>query len=99
MKLNVQERLMLPGILPQKGNLHTITMGEDIKKKVTLSADEIKKSGLDTQEKSYIWTDNIEAEIKFTSDELKMLKDQANQLSTDGEITPQTLSLIEKLLK
>lgn len=99
MKWTIKDKGIIPSILPAEGNLHTKILCRDIREKLTLSADEVKDSGLETNENTIIWKNNIEVKIDFTKDEMKLLKESATKIHDEEKVNDDNLELIEKLLK
>jgi hypothetical protein len=104
MNLTIAERLMMGQLFPQKGNLMTQILMEDITKKVTptqseLTQIEFKVHTLPNGETTYVWNPDkaIDMEVEFTKAEIEFLQIRVNELDKHAEITAQMLSLCKKI--
>ncbi len=106
MKLNAKERLVLVGLLPQKGTILTQIMVRDIAEKVKLTDDETTSIGLKTEiekggegrlrfdpEKS----ENLIKEIAFASSEIELLKTIVTDLDNAKGISRNNLDVCLKI--
>ena len=104
MNLTIVERLMMGQLFPQKGNLMTQILMEDIMKKVNptqseLTQIEFKVQQMPNGETTYVWNQNkaIDLEVEFTKAEIEFLQTRVNELDKQAEITSQILSLCKKI--
>ncbi len=98
MKWTIKDKILIPSILPKEGSLLIKTLCRDIQKKIILTADEVKKADIETEGAQIKWKIDIDVDIKFTKDELSLLKQAALEIDTKEEVTDHNLSLIERLL-
>jgi len=89
MKLNVNERLVIVGILPEKGNFKTMTTVENAKRVLHLSEEEVKEFELKQQGDNLAWNkkgaDKIELEISELGTE--MIMEAFEELDKKEELT------------
>ena len=90
MKLNIQERLTLVNLVPERGNFETMTTVEKLKKVLYLSEEEVKEFEVQVIENKSKWNDkgSERKEIEISELGMSLLKktlksiDEAEQLST-----------------
>lgn len=100
MKLSIKDRLMMPTFYPQKANIVEQVLVRDIKNKVELSQEEIKKYKIKVEKNGNItWDKSEEVEIKFTKEELELLEGRVKVLDQDKLITQDLLGLCLKISK
>ncbi|MFW6130727.1 MAG: hypothetical protein ACOC56_06020 [Atribacterota bacterium] len=99
MKMTVKERYLLPRLFPTKGNLDTQLAIRDIRKKIKIDEKEAEEIELKKINNRLQWNTKKakEKEIKFSSLELKVLKDSVNELDKKKEITPDLVDLCLKI--
>lgn len=97
MKLTVKDRLVLPSLYPEKGDIKTQVLVRDIKQKVEFTQDEVVSMNLRQEGQAYLWDGNPEMEVDFTEAEIELLKAQAERLSDQGDITQDNLDLVLKI--
>lgn len=88
----------MSGILPKEGKLLTLILCRDIKEKLKITAEEVKKSGLETKGDDVSLKKDIDIKLDFTADELSLLKTSASKMDSDGKVNNDTFELIEKLI-
>ncbi len=100
-KLNLFERMKVADLLPDKGGLEKATIAADIKKKLELSQEEIKKYEVKTEMVSAgraatRWNEKGKEEIAFdfTKLEIEMMKDGINSMNEKNEI-PSEMAFID----
>lgn len=100
MELSILERLSLHILLPEKGTLHQIRLRKDILQKIDLTADEIKKGNIEEHEGRFHFPKegNFLTEIEFTEDEESLIKQGAERLNKNGEVTEGIFDLVERLI-
>ena len=101
MNIRIKERLQLLDMLKAEGNLISMVIQRDIRKKIEPTQELIKKVGL-VQEGSNIRWKNEEdqpVEITFTRAELDHLKSCARDLDRGGKISEANLDTIQAILK
>ena len=100
MKLNIQERLILSRIVPEKGNFETMTTVEKLKEALFLSEEEVEKFELKQSDTAITWNEkgsereDIELSIKGKALLVKTLE----ELDEKEELNAQQY-LIFKLFK
>jgi hypothetical protein len=105
MKLTVKERvdIVYGGLIPEKGNIVEMELGNAIKKKVTFSDDEIKKYDVKVNEGGMLTIrrgmDSESKEIKVTPRELVLLDKQISALDQKEEISISMVSTCIKIKK
>jgi len=76
MKLNVNERLIIVGVVPEKGNFKTMTIVENVKKALHLTEEEVKEYELVQVGENLTWnkkgSEKKEVEISEFGEELIM---------------------------
>jgi hypothetical protein len=76
MELNVQERLTLSRLLPEKGNFETMTAVENLRQILFLTEEEVEKVELKQTENAITWNEQgaerIEIEVSSKGKELLM---------------------------
>jgi len=101
MNLNIQERLILGGVLPEKGNYTTMIAVKEIKDKIAITKEEIEKYQIVFTEQMVRWSDegnayeidvDLGATLSTVINEALQAKNKAN------ELTEQTISLYEKFV-
>ena len=100
MKLTLKERLVLPRLYPQKGNLLSQITIRDINEKIKVDKIEVKKVSLKSNPKGGLTWDSKKAKdktIDFTEVELNFLKDQVTRLDKEENVTPDILDLCLKV--
>jgi hypothetical protein len=94
-RLKLMERIMLPGILPEKASFEMGIVCQDIRKKIGITQDEVKRTGLKSLPGGGMQWDAAKdraVEIEFTEMECELIKgslekaSKANELPTDPAI-------------
>lgn len=99
MILNIKERLMLIGILPQEGSLLEMTDIYDLARELKMS-DEEKQQVQFIESGSYIkWDDTKDPnkDIHINSDQLKIIRKSLDKLDKEGKIKLELIPLIQKI--
>jgi len=96
--LNVPERLRIATILPEEGDLLTIRLIRDLKRKVTLSAEEIKRyKAIQVSEGVQFLPEGLEpTKIEFYPAEVDLIKKQLKDLEEKGKLKEDLLDLYDK---
>jgi len=98
MKLTIKERLAIGGLLPEKGDMVTITIAKDIKSKVELTQKLIKDLNFRSLGNRFTWNEEKKpACIKFTLAEIKILKDRVTELEKKKELLVDNYDLYKKI--
>ncbi len=98
MKLNIGDRLRVVNhLIPQEGDIVTLTIAKDISSKAILSQEEIKKGeveGAVTDGKSQLkWGKDFTKTIEFTNAELELLRTQVALLDKQKKVTSELLDI------
>ncbi len=100
MKLSSLEKILISGILPQQGNIKTLTITKDINNKIGLSQKEIKDNQVVFNERGEVLINNkITKEIfdlKFTDLETNEIKLALTKMDKENKLTFHHLTLTEK---
>ncbi len=100
MKITLLERIMIEGILPTKGNIKTLTIAKDAKKKVALTQDDYTKYDIKIlPDGRMLWNaDGAKAEfdLEFTALETNEIKSTLQKLDKESELSADCLTLAEK---
>jgi len=86
MKLTIRDRIQMPSLFPQRGNLIQMQLIEDISKKIQLDQETIKKVGFTQEGNGYKWKKEADIDVEFTDLELGMLQDKVKELDSKKEI-------------
>lgn len=99
MKLNVNERLTLTGVIPQKGNFETMATVDKLKKVLYLSEEETIKYDVKQGEKMITW--NKEAserkEIEIGELALSLIMKSLKKLDDGEELTEQQYNVYKAI--
>jgi len=96
-QLNVQDRFLLPELLPQQGGKIEMLSAQSIVRKIEFTADEIADFHLKDNSGSVTWTNGKDVEFDFTPEQIEILKAASKRADKERKITQQNLSLIEKI--
>ena len=88
MKLNIQHRLTLVNVLPQKGNFETMSILENLKILLYPSEAEVKKFAIKQSENRIEWNakGTEEVEIPITSTQKEIIMKELQKLSEANEL-------------
>ena len=102
MRLNILERIIGINILSnyKEGNFITLKTIDNLRTKLLVSEKEVEKYELKTDGNKYTWNDkgSDPAEIDLSDGEQKILRDQLIKLNEENKLTPQHISLYEKIV-
>lgn len=101
MKLTIQERLLLGGILPQQGNYTTIIAVKEIKDKIAITKEEIEKYQIIFTEQMVTWSDEgnaYEIDVDFGKTLQVIINEALQAKNKANELTEQMISLYEKFV-
>lgn len=99
MKLNVKERLLLLGILPQEGHISQMVDVYELAKELKLN-DQEKGQISYIENGSYVKWDNDKdpnKDIEFSSDQIKIVKEAIDNLDKQGKVSIELIPLIQKI--
>lgn len=99
-KLSVKDRLLLPGLLPEKGKRIEMIIADSIYKAVEFNASEVQEfelkdlagGGVAGNPKRFRDTD-----IQLTAEQVNLLKQLPKRLDEAGNITRELLPLLNKI--
>lgn len=99
MNLNVKERLLLLGILPQEGTLSQMVDIYELAKELKLSDDEKSQMGFIENGTYMKWDDEKDPnkDINISSDQMKIIQDTIHDLDNKHKINIELIPLINKL--
>jgi hypothetical protein len=105
MHMDIQERLAIATLFPERGNIVTQTMVRDISEKTRLNQEEIDKVDFKVIGDAYQWKKkdkegnelSVDIDITFTDAELRFLKEQVNRLDKENKIDQSNLNLCVKI--
>lgn len=80
MKLTVENRLHLLGLLPAKGAIATLMIADELKQKLSFSKEERKEAGIKAEGAVTTWSKNTEKDIEITEEEINLIKNQFAEL-------------------
>lgn len=101
MKLSLMERLTAINCLPVEGNIMFLRIRQELIGKLGPTAEETSFYGYEELEGGQVkWNPSItlEAEIDLSDSELDLIRDNLKKLETDSKLTPNHVSLYEKLI-
>lgn len=100
MKLNVLERIMALGILPEVGNFATLRIVNDLKLVLSLTEAEFKEFGIRQEGGQMNWNPKgaEEREVKIGEKATDILKEALQKLDEEEKLTSQHFSLYEKFV-
>ena len=101
MKLNVLERIMALGILPEAGNFATLKIVNDLKLVLSLTEAEYKEFEVKQEDDQLLWNSKglEEREIKIGEKATDILIEALKKLDEEKKLTNQHFSLFEKFVK
>ena len=96
-RMKLLERIMLPGILPERASFEVGIAVNDIKQKVAVTQDEVKRVGLRTLPTGGMQWDAAKdraIEFEFTNAELLIIRGALEKASKDG-VLPTDAAIIK----
>lgn len=95
MKFKIADRINIAGFFPREMDLISGRIMKDIKKKVEISQEEIKESGLESISGGYRWKPEYtkEVDVTFTNLELKFLQERISEMSKTKKIPLELIDL------
>lgn len=102
MQLTFLERVLLSNLLPREGKFETLLILEDVRKKIEVTQDEVKKYDVKTVDNMIQW--NPEGakstfDIEFTEAESNAIKDIFKKLSDSEKLSTEQLPLYKMFVK
>ena len=100
MKVRIRERLQMIGILDPSGNMMTIAIQKDLKKKLELTQELMTAVGLKHEGDRVMWQpeNDLPVEIEFTQAELMHLRKCAKEVDNQSRVTEENFDMIKMLL-
>ena len=102
MKLNMLERVIAIGIIDsyEQGNFMTFKILDNLKHKIIVTEDEVIRFELKFENNAYYWNSlgNEPIDFDLTDMEVKMLKDKLVSMDENNKLTPNHISLYEKIV-
>lgn len=105
MKLNIQERIMLAGILPNESNFLTLKIVRELQEKLSFTEEEIKEFELrqtvQDGQSMLNWNQKKEKEVEIPIGEkaTDIITEALTKLNKENKLTQQIYSLYEKFIK
>lgn len=100
--LTTLERILIPNILKKESDYKSLIVTSDLKKKVQLTQDEIKKFELRTEGQSLVWNEKGAKSIvqyELTEFEKLEIKLALQKLDEEKKLSAELISLYEKFAK
>ena len=99
MILNIKERIMLLGLLPQEGSLIEMVDVYDLVRELKLSDTEKKESEYRQEDKNLIWDPDKDPnkDISMSQDQFDIIHKSIDKLSEAGKISIEYIPLILKI--
>ena len=99
MKLTIKDRIVLPEILPQQGNMIEMLVADSITKKTRFTAREVTDFKLCQKGETLTWDENVDTdvEIDFEQSEVNLLKEQLRKLDEEKRISNRIFGLCVKI--
>jgi len=96
MKLNIAERITLMSILPEKSNIITMRLMQELRTILGFTDEEIRKYGIKNDGDKIFWSSDFEKEIEINQTMTVEIKKRLQEISDKNEVTVQMLPLYEK---
>lgn len=99
LEITVKDRLVHGDLLPQQGDILTLTLAKDIGEKLRLTQADMKTAGFERSpgQKGFTWKKEITRKVVFTNAEIEFLRAQVDRLDKEKKITTDILSLCLKI--
>ncbi|MCK9626543.1 MAG: hypothetical protein M0R23_08830 [Bacteroidales bacterium] len=98
MKNTIKDRLAISSLLPREGDMVTLILARDIKKKVDLTQELMKEVNFRAEGNNFIWNEEKEpADIIFTEAEINLLKKKIQELEKSKKLLLENLDLYKKI--
>lgn len=99
MKLNIQERLTLVNLVPEKGNFITMSIVDGLRTILYPSEAEVKKFDLKQDERLLTWNEegSKKIEIKLTDSQKDFLMNRLEEKSAANELDLSQYSIYKRL--
>lgn len=101
MKLSVLERLLINGLLPEKGSFTNLKLIRIAREALSFTEEEHKLLGFREENELTHWNDGVvpEKEIKLGEVVTEMIKKKLKELDEKEDLLPQQLALYEKFMR
>lgn len=100
LSLNVKERVLFPGILPNSGRKIEMILVSDLLKKAEFTPEEVAELGLKDIGGGRVRWDprkNDEKAIEITKEQVEILKKASEDFDKEGKVTLDLLPIFEKI--
>jgi hypothetical protein len=98
--LTIKERLLFPGIFPERADKLTQMICDGIEKKTCITAEEVGKYKIEAIPGGWKWDGKFDEEtfpVELNETEIAVLKDQSQRLDRERNITRNMIGLIKKI--
>ena len=95
MLLGIQERLLLPTLLPAKDSFEKLIIRKDVLAKIEFSQAEVRDFGMETVENQIKWKKSPLVDVTFTDAEKNYVRDGLKKASEAQSLTTQHIPLYE----
>lgn len=102
LKLNIEDRLIIASFIPKEGDLLQMTIAKELRDKLSLTRKEMESINLKSSQGAITWESENAEEINNLSfslneSEIRILKDQVEELTKSRKITLDTVSLANRI--
>lgn len=99
MELNIRERYVLIGVIPERGNFETMSTIESIQKLLYPSEKEVKEFGIKQEAEAIRWNQKgeLSVEIEFSETQLTLIKKTLETLSEKDNLSMSQYQIFKKL--
>ena len=99
MLLDVVERLSLLQVLPQKGNIVTLRILDDLRRDLSFTEEEVKKFAMNFDGGVATWTGSEPKEVPLGAAAEKIIADELTRLDKTGELHRSHMGLYARLVE
>ena len=100
MKLSVNDRLILLGVIPQQGDFTTLKIIRNMRGDLSFSEEEHKELKFRREDEMVYWEDGLEnKEISFGEKATDIIKDAFKKLSSEKKLRIEHMELYEKFVE
>ena len=92
----IKDRLLLEAALPQKGNILTMRIINDLRDKLLFTAEQAEALGLKSTEGRVSWTTDTQVEMQFSDTETSVIRTALKTLNDDKALTAEHIPLWDK---
>ena len=100
MILNVHERLLVLGVLPNEGNYVNLKILDELRMNLSYTEDELKKWDVDVNQETRMvsWSEDGEADIPIGEKATGIIVDELRKLDTENKLSSHTIPIYEKFI-